>query len=210
MAKKLIDAIVEMREATALAVTDELLDQGTDPLEILDACRKAMEEIGRRFQKGVYFVPELIMSGEILRQISEKIKPHVKEKSSKAMKRGKIVFGTVKGDIHDIGKNLVTFLLDINGFEVIDLGVDVKPQKFVDAIAEHRPQVVGLSGFLTLAFDSMKETIAAIDKAGQRNTVKIMVGGGSTDEQVKSYVGADAFGKDAVEAVALASGWIGG
>jgi methanogenic corrinoid protein MtbC1 len=211
MSKKLIDAITEIREDSALAITDELLEHGTDPLVILDACRKAMEEIGRRFQKGVYFVPELIMSGEILKQISEKIKPMVKEKSGKeAAKRGRIVFGTVKGDIHDIGKNLVTFMLDINGFDVLDLGVDASPDKFTDAIASFKPQVVGLSGFLTLAYDSMKETIAAIEKAGQRGSVRIMVGGGSMDEHVKNYVGADAFGKDAIEAVSIASDWIGG
>jgi methanogenic corrinoid protein MtbC1 len=207
---KLIRAIVEMQEITALEITDKMLESRTDPLEILEACRKAMEEVGKRFEKGIYFVPELILTGEILKQISEKIKPLMKEKSGAALKNGKIVFGTVKGDIHDIGKNIVTFLLDVNGFDVLDLGTDVPPQKFVDAIGDFKPQVVGLSGFLTLAFDSMKETITAIDKAGFRSTVKIMIGGGQTDDRVKSYTGADAYGKDAIAAVALAKQWIGG
>jgi len=116
----------------------------------------------------------------------------------------------VAGDIHDIGKDLVTFMLDVSGFEVFDLGIDVPVQKFVDAIKETGSTVVGLSGFLTLAFDSMKETVDAIKEAGLRDDVKIMIGGGQMDEQVRDFAGADAFGKNAMEAVKLAQGWIGG
>ncbi len=123
---------------------------------------------------------------------------------------GKAVVGTVAGDIHDIGKDLVVFMLDVSGFEVLDLGIDVPAQKFVDAIKESGSRVVGLSGFLTLAFDSMKETIDAIQKAGLRDKVKIMIGGGQIDEQVRRFTGADAYGRDAVAAVQLAKGWIGG
>jgi 5-methyltetrahydrofolate--homocysteine methyltransferase len=116
----------------------------------------------------------------------------------------------VAGDIHDIGKDLVVFMLDVSGFEVTDLGIDVPVKKFVDAVKETGSTVVGLSGFLTLAFDSMKETVDALAKAGLRDKVKIMIGGGQIDDQVKKYTGADAYGRDAMAAVKLAKGWIGG
>jgi 5-methyltetrahydrofolate--homocysteine methyltransferase len=124
--------------------------------------------------------------------------------------RGTVIIGSVAGDIHDIGKNIVTFMLDVNGFQVHDLGVDVSPQQFVDAIQAYSPQVVGLSGFLTLAFDSMKDTVAAIDAAGLRDRVKIMIGGGQITDKIREYAGADAYGDDAMEAVNLAKDWIGG
>jgi 5-methyltetrahydrofolate--homocysteine methyltransferase len=120
-----------------------------------------------------------------------------------------VIIGTVAGDIHDIGKDIVVFMLDVNGFEVLDLGVDVPVQRFVDTIQESGSSVVGLSGFLTLAFQSMKDTIEAIDSAGLRDRVKIMIGGGPIDEQVRSFTGADAYGKDAMAAVELAKSWIG-
>ena len=123
---------------------------------------------------------------------------------------GKVIIGTVEGDIHDIGKDLVVFMLDVSGFEVVDLGIDVPVQKFVDAIKDTGSTVVGLSGFLTLAFDSMKDTVDAIEAAGLRKNVKIMIGGGQINEEVRGFTGADAYGRDAVEAVRLAQGWIGG
>ena len=131
----------------------------------------------------------------------------VKEKG--AQKSGKVIIGTVAGDIHDIGKDIVTFMLDVSGFDVLDLGVDVPVETFVTKIKEFQPQVVGLSGFLTLAFDSMKQTVEAIEKAGLRDKVKIMIGGGQIDDEVRKYVKADAYGKDAVAGVQLARKWIG-
>jgi 5-methyltetrahydrofolate--homocysteine methyltransferase len=116
----------------------------------------------------------------------------------------------VAGDIHDIGKNIVTFMLDVNGFEVHDLGIDVPASKFVTAIEELEPEVVGLSGFLTLAFDSMRDTVAAIETAGLRHKVKIMIGGGQVTDKIREYTGADAYGDDAMAAVALARAWTGG
>jgi 5-methyltetrahydrofolate--homocysteine methyltransferase len=121
---------------------------------------------------------------------------------------GKVVVGTVAGDIHDIGKDIVVFMLDVNGFEVFDLGIDVPAQKFIDKIKETGSGVVAMSGFLTLAFQSMKDTVEAIKKSGLRDKVKIMIGGGQIDEQVKGFAGADAYGKDAMEAVKLAKSWI--
>jgi methanogenic corrinoid protein MtbC1 len=125
-------------------------------------------------------------------------------------RHGKVLIGTVEGDIHDIGKDIVTFMLDVNGFDVLDLGVDVSPQKFVEAIQDFEPQVVGLSGFLTLTFDVMKGTVAAIEAAGLRDGVKIMIGGGQMNDQIREYADADAYGQDAMAAVNLAKKWTGG
>ena len=206
MPDELVDAISEMRESDALALTQKKLDSGVDPLAILDNCRAAVEIVGKKFEQGEYFLPELMMTGEILKQISTLVKPLLTS-ASENKKRGKVIVGTVKGDIHDIGKDMVVFMLDANGFEVHDLGVDVPAQTFVEKIAAVQPDVVGLSGFLTVAFDAMKKTIAAIDAAGLRDSVKIMIGGGTVDEHVRGYVGADAYGKDAMAAVTLAQKW---
>lgn len=209
MADDLVSALASMKEEEALKIAREMLDSGQDPIRILEICRKGMDIVGKRFEQGEYFLPELILAGEMLNQISDMVKSKVAQ-TSKTEHLGKVVIGTVEGDIHDIGKNIVVFLLDVNGFEVFDLGVDVPAQKFVEAINHVQPQVVGLSGFLTLAYDSMKRTIAAIKDAGLRDKVKIMIGGGQIDEQVKEYVGADAYGKDAVAGVSLAKTWLGG
>ena len=205
----LVEAIVDMRETDAVRMATEMLDQGTSPLEVLDACHEAMAAVGQRFEEGTYFLPELLLAGEMLSQISDKVKPYLQAQASAEKKLGRVVIGTVKGDIHDIGKNIVTFLLDANGFEVRDLGVDVSPNKFVEAIRDLQPQVVGLSGFLTLAFDAMKETVEAIKAAGLRDGVKIMIGGGQVNDQVQEYTGADAYGRDAVAGVSLTKKWVG-
>jgi 5-methyltetrahydrofolate--homocysteine methyltransferase len=205
MSKELIEAIIDMREEDAVAITNKLLDDGANPVDVLDACREAMGIIGKRFETGESFIPELILAGEILAQISAILKPRMQQAGA-SEKLGKIVIGTVQGDIHDIAKDIVGFMLDINGFEVTDLGVDVSPQKFVDAVKQTGAKIVGLSGFLTLAFDPMKETVAALKAAGL-NDVKIMIGGGQIDENIRQYTGADAYGKDAMAAVAIAKNW---
>jgi 5-methyltetrahydrofolate--homocysteine methyltransferase len=166
-----------------------------------------MEMVGKRFAEGKYFLPELVYSGEIFKEITEIVKPKLK-KDAQSKRLGKVIIGTVAGDIHDIGKDIVVFMLDVSGFEVYDLGVDVPPQKFVEKIKETRAPIVGLSGFLTLAFDSMKETVAAIKAAGLRNKVKVMIGGGQIDEEIKKYTGADAYGRDAMAGVSLAKTWL--
>ena len=205
--EELIKALIEMQEAEAIRIAKELLAKGTDPMKLLEACSAAMEGVGSRFEKGEYFLPHLMMAGEMLRQISEMIKPLIKEeKSSKG--KSKYMIGTVKGDIHDIGKNIVTFLLDANGFEVKDIGIDQPPEKFVEGIKEFQPQIVGMSGLLTLAFDSMKETVQAIEAEGLRKQMKIMIGGGQVDEAVRNYTGADAYGSNAVAAVTLCRQWL--
>jgi trimethylamine corrinoid protein len=206
MTAELVTAIAEMMDEDAVRITHELLDAGTPPLEILDACKAGMAIVGQRFEDGEYFVPELILAGEMLRQISEIVKPLLAE-SADAHKLGTIVLGTVAGDIHDIGKDIVGFMLDVNGFEVHDLGVDVAVERFVVAVRDLRPQVLALSGFLTLSFDAMRDTVAALEAAGVRDSVKIMIGGGAVDEHIRAFAGADAFGSDAMAAVTLARGW---
>jgi methanogenic corrinoid protein MtbC1 len=210
MSKELIDAITDMREEDAVKIADDLLNSGADPMGILDDCREALGVIGSRFAAGECFVPELILAGEMLRQISTLAKPKIAERGDAPKEKlGRIVIGTVEGDIHDIGKDIVTFMLDINGFDVMDLGVDVPVAKFVEAVKSFKPQVVGLSGFLTLAYDPMKNTVQALKDAGLRDDIKIMIGGGQMDDQVAQYARADAYGKDAMAAVTLAKGWMG-
>lgn len=207
MSKELLEAIVDMRDTDALQITNEMLDNGVDPGDILAECQEAMAIVGQKFEAKEYFLPELMMSGEMLRQISEILKPLMEGSGKAASKIGTVVLGTVKGDIHDIGKDIVGFMLDLNGFEVHDIGIDQPPQIFVDKIKEVNPDIVGLSGFLTVAFNSMKETVELIKESGLRDQVKIMIGGGTVTEDIVDYTGADAFGMDAVAAVQLAKSW---
>jgi methanogenic corrinoid protein MtbC1 len=208
MAGNLVNALADLKEEEALKIVKDRLNASEDPLKILEDARKGMEIVGKRFADSEYFIPDLVYSGEILKAVTELVKPKL-TKAAESKKLGKVVFGTVAGDIHDIGKDIVVFMLDVNGFEVHDLGVDVPVQKFVDKIKETGAPVVGLSGFLALAFDSMKDTVEAIKAAGLRDKVKIMIGGGQITDEIKKYTGADAYGKDAMTGVSLAKKWIG-
>jgi len=206
---ELVDAMANMREQEALRLAKKMLDEGQDPLKILELCREAVEFVGKQFELGEYFLPELIMAGEILKKISKIAEPFLKQGAGDKTERiGKVVIGSVKGDIHDIGKDIVIFLLDVNGFEVHDLGVDVPPSEFVEAIRKTQPQVVGMSALLTTVFESFKNTVEAITEAGFRDEVKIMIGGGTVTDDVREYSGADAYGKDAVAAVTLSKKWV--
>ncbi|RPI83360.1 MAG: methionine synthase [Chloroflexi bacterium] len=209
MSDELVNAIAEMQEDEALALVKKMLTSGVEPTIVLEDCRKAMELVGQRFEHNEYFIPELILAGELMKAISDEVKPYMNQ-SVDVKKSGKVLLGTVQGDIHDIGKDIVNFMLDVNGFEVKDLGVDVSVQTFVDEVKSYQPDVLALSGFLTLSYSSMKETVEALKASGLRNKVKIMIGGGAVDEQICTYADADAFGKDAMAAVALAKGWTGG
>ena len=209
MSGDLVSVLASLKEKEALEIVQNRLNAGDDPSSIMDDARRTLETVGKRFENSEYFIPDLVYSGEILRVITEMVKPKLTG-ADKAKRRGKVIIGTVAGDIHDIGKDIVTFMLDINGFEVYDLGVDLPAQKFVDKVKETDASIVGLSGFLTLAFDSMKETIQAVKAAGLRDKVKIMIGGGLVDDKIRKYTGADAYGRDAVAAVSLAKKWVGG
>lgn len=209
MAEDLVSALADLKEKEVLTIAQKRLDSGEDPLKTLNDARKAVAMVGQRYKDGEYFIPELVYSGEILKAIVEMVKPKL-AKGAEVQRLGKVIIGTVAGDIHDIGKDIVTFMLDVNGFEVYDLGVDVPAEKFVDKIKEVKPEVVGLSGFLTVSFDSMKGTVQSIKDEDLRDKVKIMIGGGTLDDRVREYVGADAFGRFAGDAVSLAKEWIGG
>jgi trimethylamine corrinoid protein len=208
MASELAMLLADLKEKESADMVKYKLEQGVDPLEILADAREGMKIVGERFGNGEYFIPDLIYSGEILKDIAMQVEPHIKQKGESAKKLGKIIIGTVVGDIHDIGKDLVVFMLDISGFEVYDLGVDVPVQNFIDKIRETGATVLGISGFLTLAFDAMRDTVNAIKDAGLRDKVRIMIGGGQIDDEVRRYTGADAYGKDAMAAVDLAKGWL--
>jgi 5-methyltetrahydrofolate--homocysteine methyltransferase len=203
-----MNLLADLKEDEVLKLTKQRLDAKEDPLKILEDSRKGMEIVGKRFAGGEYFLPELVFSGELLKEITEMVKPHLKS-DAKTKRLGKVVIGTVAGDIHDIGLNIVDFMLDVSGFEVTNLGVDVAVEKFVKAMKDTKAPVLGLSGFLTPAFDAMKETVEALEKAGLRKDVKVMIGGGQIDEEVRKYAKADAFGKDAMAAVTLAKKWLG-
>jgi 5-methyltetrahydrofolate--homocysteine methyltransferase len=209
--RQLVGWLADMNEEEALALAKRmLLEDGKNPLRVLELCRAAMDIVGKRFEEGEYFLPELVLAGEMLETIGAIAKPMIKHAPGEEPKKlGKVLIGTVHGDLHDIGKNIVSFMLDINGFEVKDIGIDVPVVKFIDEINAYQPDVVGLSGFLTLAFDSMKETIEAFAQAGMRDRFKVMIGGGQIDETVRAYTGADAFGVNAVEAVNLCKSWMG-
>lgn len=204
MSHELVEAIVLMREKDALRLTEEALARGESPQSILAACQEAMRLVGERYQDGSYFLPELIMSGEMLKKIAVLVKSEFAAQAPAGEKLGRVVLGTVRGDIHDIGKDIVGFLLDVNGFEVTDLGINVPEEKFVEAVKEHKPQVLALSGFLSVAFDTMKSTVEALQAAGLREDLRIIIGGGQMDELVRTFTGADAYGDDAMAAVAFA------
>jgi 5-methyltetrahydrofolate--homocysteine methyltransferase len=205
----LTDVLADLKEQEALALVQERLTRGEDPLQILRDCRLALEIVGRRFENREYFIPDLIYSGEILKEIVSVVRPNLTQEQ-KAERLGKVVLGTVQGDIHDIGKNIVSFMLDVNGFEVHDLGVDVPPRIFVEKLEATGAGILALSGFLTQVFDAMRETVEAIRAAGLRDKVQVMIGGAQIDERVRAYTGADAQGADAMAAVALARTWAGG
>jgi len=207
----LAQLLSDLKEDEAKKYVKEALEKGTDPTKLLEEAKEGMSIVGQRFSSGEYFIPDLLYSGEIMKELVALLEPKLKEvRGTEAKKLGKVIIATVEGDIHDIGKNLVVFMLEIGGFEVYDLGIDVPVQTIVDKVKETNAPVVGLSGFLTLAYDSMKKTIESLEAAGLRDKVKVMIGGGQIDEHVKEYTGADAFGLDAMDAVKLAKQWIGG
>lgn len=202
-------AIVDIEEEKVIRLVKEKLEAGEDPMEILEAGRKGMSKIGEESgEGGSVFLTDLIMAGEIFREVMDILMPKLVDK--KAESKGKVVIGTVQGDIHNIGKDIVITFLEAEGFEVVDLGVDVPPEKFVDSIRENNPDVVGLSGLLTLSIEPMKKTIKAIEDANLRENLKIIVGGERMDQEVSEYVGAEAWVNDAVEGVKIIKNWVGG
>ncbi|MFW6458854.1 MAG: cobalamin B12-binding domain-containing protein [Halodesulfurarchaeum sp.] len=214
MTRAFVNALADLEEERAITMAEDRLEAGEEPLDILDDLKEGMGIVGERYAADEYFIPDLMYAGDIIEQISELLQEEMPEQESEGI--GTVVLGTVKDDIHDIGKDLVYFMFDLNGFDVIDLGVDVPPEKFVEAVAENDPEIVALSGFLTAAFDSMKETVEALEEAGLvedfeedgiRGGRKVMIGGGQITDDVRNYVGADGFETDAPAGVTLAKQW---
>ena len=207
MSNKLINLIADLDEESAISLAKEQLEAGADPYELLNLGVAAMGMVGDRFSAGEYFLPELLMAGEIMEAINQLVLPLMADEEIQT-KKAKIVLGTVSGDTHDIGKNIVRFMLEANGYSVIDLGTDVPADKFVESVKTSGASIVGLSALLTLSYDSMRATVGALRSAGLRDQVKVMIGGAPVDEKVLEHVGADALGKTAVAAVDLANGWV--
>lgn len=199
----LYTAVLEGDAPTARTVVQEALADGIDPQSLLtDWMIPAMDEVGRRFEAGDYFVPELLIAARAMKAGMEQIRPLLAERGAKPV--GCIVIGTVRGDLHDIGKNLVAAMLEGGGFEVVDLGVDVPPEKFIAAVTEHKAQIIAMSALLTTTMPGMKTIITAIEQAGIRDKVKIMVGGAPMTQQYADDIGADAFSDNASGAVRVA------
>ena len=185
------------------ALVQQALDEGTEPSEILQGGLIAgMDEVGRDFKAGDLFVPEVLIAARAMHAGMDVLRPLLAE--GDVMSAGKYVIGTVKGDLHDIGKNLVRMMLEGAGFEMVDLGTDVEPQDFVDAVSEHQPQLLGMSALLTTTMVQMKTTIEALEEAGLRDSVKIMVGGAPVTDAYAQEIGADAYAADAASAVDVA------
>lgn len=192
--------ITDLEDKAVLEEVKKQLDAGVNPTDIFAECQDGMNGVGKRFQDKEYFVSDLMMSGAIFKEVSELIKPYIKGSDGSSM--GKVILGTVKDDIHDIGKDLVHAMLEAGNFEVIDVGVDVPSEVFIEALKDNPDaKVLALSCLLTSCYDSVKDTVQAVEKAGLRDKVKIAIGGGPIDEDVVKYTGADKFGKDAQDAV---------
>jgi corrinoid protein of di/trimethylamine methyltransferase len=201
--KELYTAVLEGDASTAKAITVEALEAGVDPQQLVTRYMiPAMDEAGRRFECNDYFVPELLIAARAMKTSLDLIRPLLVKSGAKPA--GRVVIGTVKGDLHDIGKNLVAAMLEGGGFEVIDLGVDVAPEQFVAAINERQANLVALSALLTTTMPSMKATIEALKKAGVRNRVKVMIGGAPVTQKYADEIGADGYSDNAASAVALA------
>jgi len=193
--------VVELKRDEVVEDVKHRLNQGEDPIQILDECRQGMTIVGERFQEGDYYLAELMLSAEVFKGAIAILDPYL-AKARPAKSPGKVVLATPKGDIHDLGKNIMVTLLSAHGFEVHDLGVDVLPEMIVERVKELQPDFVGFSALITVAFDSMKEATDMFEKAGIRDQFKLMVGGGVTTPKVKDYIGADFQTVDATEGVA--------
>ncbi len=192
--------IVELEKDKVLKELEERLNKGEDPLILIDECKQGMTIVGEKFKNNEYFLAELILSGEIFKEAMSIIKPYLTKGKQKADK-GKVLLATLKGDIHDIGKNIFATLLTTEGFDVLDLGVDVEPQLIIDKVKEFKPDFIGFSALITPTFEPMKEAVEQLEKAGIRDQFKIMVGGGITTPLVKDYIKADFQTIDAMEGV---------
>ena len=201
--KELHDAVIRGDAKASQALTEQALAAGIDPLILVNEYMiPAMDEVGRRFECSEYFVPELLISARAMKAALDRIRPLLTARGDQPV--GRVAIGTVKGDLHDIGKNLVASLLEGGGFEVIDLGVNVAPEKFIASIKEKNANIIAMSALLTTTMPSMKTTIEALKQAGVRDKVKVLIGGAPITQQYADEIGADGYSDSAVGAVALA------
>ncbi len=203
--EKLQTAIGQIDDDTVMALVDEVAQKGGDATRAMEACQQGMTVVGELFETGEYFIGDLIAAGELMGAAQEKLRPLLAKGAAEEL--GQMILCTVAGDIHDIGKNIVKAMMDTGGFEVVDLGVDVSPQTIVDTVKEKGVKIVGLSGILTLAIDSMKDTVKALQEAGLREEVKIIVGGNPVTAEVCQIVGADAWSTNPQESVKICRAW---
>jgi methylmalonyl-CoA mutase cobalamin-binding domain/chain len=203
----LAEAVAGCYDEQVKVLVKQRLDAGVPPVEILSECNRGMVELGERFARQECYIPELLFGGRIMKTVMEELAPLLGE-SAAAEPVGEVVIGTVQHDVHDIGKDIVVMMLRGVGFRVIDLGVDVPPQKFVEAIGEHRPAVAGVSVLLTTCFPSVAATVKAIQQAGLRDGLALMVGGAAASDLLRENSGCDFYGKTAVDGVKFASRWV--
>lgn len=205
--RKLRDAIVNLDIEGIQKACKEAVEAGIPAYRaVTDGMAKGMELVGEKYENGEYFLPELIMAGETMKEGMKILEPYLKGGEVKRM--GKVVIGTVKGDLHDIGKSIVITLLNAAGFDVVDLGVDVPPEKFVEAVKNNNPDIVGMSALLTTTMIEMKNVIEALKEAGLRDKVKIIIGGAPITQEYAEKIGADAAARDAMEGVSICRSWL--
>jgi methylmalonyl-CoA mutase cobalamin-binding domain/chain len=200
MSDSLIDSLVDLDRDAFLDKVNRDIQNGTNPLEILNGCREGLTLVGDRFQNGEYYLAELMLSASIFKSAMDILEPTL-AKTNPSKARGNVVLATMKGDIHDLGKNILASLLKAHGFQVLDLGVDVDPEHLITVVKENRPEFVGLSVLITSAFESMKHTVDRLEQEGLRTGFKLLVGGGVTTPTIKEYLGADFQTNDAMAGV---------
>lgn len=204
------EAFEKMKVAEIAEIISQKLDTGEDPYAILEECKAGMAKIGAKFETGEYYLAELILSAKMFERATEVLRPKFRGKSSGPGRAlGKIVLGTPKGDIHDLGKNIFSIMAQAAGFEVVDLGIDVPPEKFAETVKQEKPEIVGMSALLTTAFPSMKEVVDLLLERGLRDKVKIIIGGGATGKEAQRFTGTDAQTLDANEGVRICRDFIG-
>ncbi len=208
---ELATLLADLKEEPVLALVHQRIAAGDDPLQIIEECHAGMRQVGEHYEQGRYFLAGLIMAGEIFREVVEIVQPVLERRAAK-QGAGQVLIGTVQGDIHDLGKNIVSMLLTCHGFTVIDLGVDVPPAEFAARASQTRPDVVGLSGVLTASYEAMRETVSLLRARAQPDGLAfpIIIGGRMVDDQICSYVGADYWAADAMSGVHLCQKLVAG
>ncbi len=205
---KLSEAMASLDKEGALEAVKEGISANRDPIELIEEAREGLEHVGEKYEKGNFFLMELMRAAQIFKAAASVLDPVIKECHGKAEVKGKVLIGTVSGDVHDLGKGIVATLLQCAGYEVTDLGVDVSEQIFVEKIKEHNPQVVGMSGLLTTSIPMMKKTVEAISKAGLKDRLKVIAGGGVVGEVDTALIGVDHATSNAHEGIRIIEGWI--